>query len=239
MRDALAPVVTRNHQAVVLDFFAGSGTTAHALALLNRSDGGRRVSISVTNNEVGFADASALRSHGHRPGDREWEARGIFESVTQPRITAAWTGVRPDGQPVDLAYDDDSTMANGFEENVEFMKLTYLDSVDVELDRAFAAVAPMLWMRAGSQGAMVEHRTGADGEPLPFAVADRYGVLFDPDVWRDFVAALSPKVRVVFVVTDSSAVFAGIAENLPTGLEAVRLYENYLTTFAINQGRQS
>lgn len=34
--------------AVILDFFAGSGTTAHAVALLNAEDGGRRRTISVT-----------------------------------------------------------------------------------------------------------------------------------------------------------------------------------------------
>ena len=38
--------------AIVLDFFAGSGTTAHAVMRLNQQDGGRRQSISVTNNEV-------------------------------------------------------------------------------------------------------------------------------------------------------------------------------------------
>jgi adenine-specific DNA-methyltransferase len=70
-------------------------------------------------------------------------------------------------------------------------------------------------------------------------VADRYGVLFDPDLWRDFVAALPEGALTVFVVTDSAAVFAGVAESFPSDLEVVRLYENYLTTFAINQGRSS
>jgi adenine-specific DNA-methyltransferase len=32
---------------IILDFFAGSGTTAHAIALMNESDGGSRKSISV------------------------------------------------------------------------------------------------------------------------------------------------------------------------------------------------
>jgi hypothetical protein len=40
-------------------------------------------------------------------------------------------------------------------------------------------------------------------------------------------------------VTDSSAVFAGVAESLPSDLEVVRLYENYLTTFAISRGAVS
>ena len=82
-------------------------------------------------------------------------------------------------------------------------------------------------------------RAQASGDLLPFAVADRYGVLFDPDRWRDFVAALPDDAGTVFVVTDSAAVFAGVAESLPADLAVVRLYENYLTTFAINRGSAS
>lgn len=40
-----------NKDACVLDFFAGSGSTAHATMQLNCEDGGRRTSILVTNNE--------------------------------------------------------------------------------------------------------------------------------------------------------------------------------------------
>lgn len=37
--------------AVVLDFFAGSGSSAHAVMALNEIDGGKRVAIIITNNE--------------------------------------------------------------------------------------------------------------------------------------------------------------------------------------------
>ncbi len=71
--------------AVVLDFFAGSGTTAQAVARLNRQDGGRRQAILVTNNEVSASETQELRAKGLRPGDAEWEALGIFEHITRPR----------------------------------------------------------------------------------------------------------------------------------------------------------
>ena len=241
VEDALRFFVKEKPHAVIVDFFAGSGTTAHAAMRLNRQDGGRRQAIVVTNNEVSADEARSLTERGYHDGDPEWEALGIFEHITRPRITAAVTGLTPDGAPIngDYKFADEFPMADGFEENVEFIKLTYLDPVDVELDRAFAAVAPMLWLRAGGQGSMVAERTEASGDLLPFAVADRYGVLFDPDLWRDFVAALPDDAGTVFVVTDSAAVFAGVAESLPADLAVVRLYENYLTTFAINQGRVS
>lgn len=43
--------INRNKSEVVLDFFAGSGTTGHAVLKLNREDGGNRKFILCTNNE--------------------------------------------------------------------------------------------------------------------------------------------------------------------------------------------
>ena len=86
--------------ALVLDFFSGSGTTAHAVMRLNKQDGGRRRSISVTNNEVSPDEQRMLRAQDLRPGDSEWEALGICEYVTKPRITSAITARTPG---VDLA----------------------------------------------------------------------------------------------------------------------------------------
>jgi 16S rRNA G966 N2-methylase RsmD len=62
-------VTSQNPNALVLDFFAGSGTTLHAVAELNALDGGNRRCILVTNNE-----------------------NSICREVTQPRIKAVLTG---------------------------------------------------------------------------------------------------------------------------------------------------
>lgn len=45
-----------NKNAIVLDFFAGSGTTAQAVLELNIDDGGRRKFIICTNNQNGICD---------------------------------------------------------------------------------------------------------------------------------------------------------------------------------------
>lgn len=45
-----------NKKAVVLDFFAGSGTTAQAVLEQNRRDGGKRQFILCTNNENGICE---------------------------------------------------------------------------------------------------------------------------------------------------------------------------------------
>lgn len=48
--------VLSSKDALVLDFFAGSGTTGHAIMELNREDGGSRQFILCTNNENGIAE---------------------------------------------------------------------------------------------------------------------------------------------------------------------------------------
>ena len=45
-----------NKNAIILDFFAGSGTTGHAVMELNREDGGNRQFILCTNNENQIAE---------------------------------------------------------------------------------------------------------------------------------------------------------------------------------------
>lgn len=60
--------------AIILDFFAGSGTTGQAVSELNQEDGGNRQFILCTNNE-----------------------NQIAEDVTYPRIKTVVTGIREDG----------------------------------------------------------------------------------------------------------------------------------------------
>ncbi len=49
-------VASTNPDAVILDFFAGSGTTGHAVLELNKEDDGNRKFILCTNNENGIAE---------------------------------------------------------------------------------------------------------------------------------------------------------------------------------------
>jgi adenine-specific DNA-methyltransferase len=238
VEDTLRFFVGKKRSALVLDFFGGSGTTTHAVARLNRQDGGRRQSILVTNNEVSVGEAESLRRKGVRPGDADWETLGIFEHITRPRVEAAITGLRPDGKPIegDYKFIDESPMSDGFGENVEFLELTYLDPDDVELDQAFAAIAPLLWLRAGGRGPVIEECRDSSGRRKPYAWTKQYGVLFNPDRWRGFVERLPSNATTAFIVTDSQTTFSGIAAELPRHLDVVRLYENYLTTFRINEG---
>lgn len=236
IEDALRFFVQDKPNAVILDFFSGSGTTAHAVMRLNKQDGGQRRCISVTNNEVSAEDQKRMRKDGLRPGDEGWESQGICDYITKPRVTAAITGSTPEGEPIkgDYKFVDEFPMAEGFEENAAFFTLTYEAPLSVRHNRAFERIAPMLWMRAGSQGRIITD-LGEDG----WDVAETYGVLENLDQAGDFVARVAEEesVRTAFVVTDDDSAFQMVCRDLPSAVLPVRLYESYLQNFMLRGGR--
>ncbi len=235
VEDALRFVVSSKPEAIILDFFSGSGTTAHAVMRLNRQDGGRRQCISVTNNEVAANEQKALREQSLRPGDAEWEKHGICDYITKPRVQAAITGKTPNGEPIrgDYKFTDEFPMADGFEENAEFFTLTYEARSAVNHNLAYARIAPLLWLRAGASGRRID-KLPAEG----WAVADTYGLLTEVDQATPFINYVSKAngLRVAYIVTDDDRRFQAIAKRLPDGVEPVRLYESYLTNFSFANG---
>ncbi|MDQ0221424.1 site-specific DNA-methyltransferase [Peribacillus cavernae] len=235
VEDTLRFFISNKPDAIVLDFFAGSGTTCHAVARLNRQDGGRRQCILVTNNEVAANEQAALRKAGLRPGDPEWEKWGICEYITKPRIEASITGRTPEGEEIkgDYSFYDKFPLAEGFAENAEFFTLTYETPVAVSHDRAFERIAPLLWMRAGSKGRRIES--------LPeqgWDVTDTYGLLKDLDKVAAFAYAVEERgtISIVYIVTDDERRFQSVAQRLPSAIEPIRLYESYLTNFRFSVG---
>lgn len=259
VEDALSFFIMDKPKALVVDFFGGSGTTAHAVMRLNARDQGRRRSIVVTNNEVSAEEAAELRKKGFEPGDPEWEELGIFEHITKPRIEAAVTGRTPSGAPAKGRYKaygqvekkcscddsscegktvetdlvDEQPLSSGFPENVEYFKLTYEDNQLVRLGRKFEAIAPILWLRAGAEGERI-NTLPEDGWAMP--KKGFYGVLTDIDQWEPFVDAINARddVRCVFIVTDSQAEFEAINVQIDQSIDSVRLYSDYLQSFEIN-----
>jgi adenine-specific DNA-methyltransferase len=82
VKDCLESVIKSNKNAIVLDFFAGSGTTGHAVLDMNKDDGGKRKFIICTNNESNICD-----------------------EVTYPRIKNCIEGYNYKGKLKDKLYD--------------------------------------------------------------------------------------------------------------------------------------
>ena len=102
--DILRYFLREKPNALVVDFFAGSGTTLHAINLLNFEDNGNRRCIMVTNNEVSSSESKVLREHGFQPGDEEWNALGIARYVTWPRTVCSIRGSNIKDQPIKGNY---------------------------------------------------------------------------------------------------------------------------------------
>lgn len=235
VEDSISLFIKDKKDAVVLDFFSGSGTTAHAVMRLNKQDGGSRQCISVTNNEVSAEEQKQLKEQKLRPGDIDWEKWGICEYITKPRIKAAITGLTPDGKPIqgDYKFNDEFPMSDGFKENAEFFTLSYESALAVSHNIAFKQIAPLLWMRAGSRGRRIDEipSTGWD-------IADTYGLLVNIDLSEDFSQEIKthPDIQIAYIVTDDERVFQSIAKKLPKHIEPVRLYESYLNNFSFANG---
>ena len=168
VRDCLAAVVRNRPDALILDFFAGSGTTFHATCLLNAEDGGSRRTVLVTNNEVDEKTAKSLNKEGLYRGDDGFEAHGIFSQATRPRCEAVVTGVQPNGKKVTGTHIDGRPFALGFQENVEFFRLDYLDPDEVDLGNQFEAIFPSLWLASGGVGVGARNHSGSCSQSEPF-----------------------------------------------------------------------
>lgn len=238
VEDALR-LVTQKKNALVIDFFAGSGTTLHAINLLNAQDNGQRRCIIVTNNEVSVDEAKALSNDGYQPGDPEWEALGIARYVTWPRTKCSILGVDIKNNPIAGEYfGRDIPMSDGFKANAAFFKLGFLDRVAVALGRQFKEMLPTLWMKAGAIGKCPEMISDIMPNMLVLP-ENRFAVLIDERYYMEFIDALdqNPEIETVYIVTDSEAGY----RDMIVGMEdknTYQLYRDYLDNFRINSVRR-
>lgn len=239
VEDTILPLVRSKKSAVILDFFAGSGTTCHATCLMNWRDGGSRVSISVTNNEVGAEQASKLAASGHFLGDEPYEDAGVANAVAWPRIKAAVTGVGASGKPLGGSYlgcDRNGVgrdFAMGFSENIEHFRLDFLDPDEVARGDAFNAIVPILWMVAGCRGGREDSKGST---PWFIPRHSPFAVLIQEKQFRGFREKLAERkdIEWVFLITDSEENFGQMRRTLGRKYQCVQLYKSYLENFRIN-----
>lgn len=231
--DTLRTVVGENPNALILDFFAGSGTTFHATALLNTEDDGERKCILITNNEVNEKIVKELNEQGMFAGQPEYEKYGICESITWPRSKYTINGKRDDGTQLEGKYQNDREMKEGFEENIEYFRLDFLDPQDVASGEKFESILPILWLMAGAQGKR-ENDKGEKGWFIP--KNSPFAVLVDEHAFTQFKKAIAKRsdLTYIFIVTDSLEAYQKMIAQLSEGVKTKMLYKSYLDNFKIN-----
>lgn len=241
-KDAVATIVANNKHALIIDFFAGSGTTLHAVNLLNAEDGGKRQCIMVTNNEVSDDEAKTLTSKGFTPGDAEWENLGIANYVTWPRTVCSINGKDIKGENLKGNYiGSDIPMADGFKANAVFFKLGFLDKTSVQLGRQFKELLPLLWLKAGGWGKCPESEKLIKDNILPPYIIlpeNHFAVLIDEKFFSEFESRVNSENEIwtAYIVTDFEKGFKSMTKSLNVK-KSYQLYCDYLDNFRINTER--
>ena len=240
VRDTIRFFVSSKPDALIVDFFAGSGTTMHAVNLLNAEDGGHRRCIMVTNNEVSADEAKMLKDKGYQPGDAEWEKLGIAHYVTWPRTVCSIKGQDVNGDPLKgdyLGSEPPMHMADGFKANAAFFKLGFLNPTAVSLGMCFSEMLPTLWLKTGAKGKCPE-LTGEQIPDMLILPENQFAVLINENTFADFAEKIAehPEIQTVFLATDYEVNYQSMVKNLNVA-NAYQLYRDYLDHFRVNRGR--
>lgn len=208
-RDAIAAVVRDRKDALILDFFAGSGTTLNAINLLNAEDGGCRRCIIVTNNELSSEDSTRLKSEGYQPNDSVWQQMGICQAVTWPRTKYSILGKRDDGTILDGRYYMTNTVKKELDRN--FYQLNFVAANPSKQQKK-----QMISLLRDKNGKTQLPQKLVDDSG--FIVSEDYSasVLFDIAVTDEWLMELQGQDQITdfYIVTDDKREFVAIKEKV-------------------------
>lgn len=232
VHDCLRLFTKNKSDALIIDFFAGSGTTLQAISLLNAEDGGHRRCILVTNNEVSEKEAKALTEEGLHPGDPGWEKYGIARYVTWPRTTCSILGKDVYGKPLEGEY-----ITSLKEDKPHSRKVIQL-SLPIPQGKEGTKLKKQILALMGKDKLP---QSLAKGE-CPYIVDEKYtvSILFDDKKADEWLEALSgqDQIHEFYVVTDDNKLFRhckeAIEEELGDYLEKVPVKIPMADGFAAN-----
>ena len=206
VRDAIQFFVSEKPEVIVLDFFAGSGTTLNAVNLLNEADGGRRQCIMVTNNEVSEEEANILYAQDYRQGQAEWEQHGICQSVTWPRSKYSILGKHDDDSELDGEYFTGKTV-----EREKPRKFQQIDFTSIDALRTAAKKKQLVALIDSIPQSVVKKDSA-------FVVSEKHpaSILFDESQADAWLEALEDQEHIAdfYIITASKATFVDLKSRI-------------------------
>ena len=125
----------------------------------------------------------------------------------------------------------------GFLENLQYLRLGYLDPSDVEMGNCLGDLLNVLWLMSGAYGAP----EAPPKKNMPFLFGSTFGLLVKESCFRSFIKQLKqhPEVTHVFLITDSEHVFNEMLVQMresgaAASRDVIHLYRNYLENFCLN-----
>jgi len=208
VKDCLGFAVWGNKKALILDFFAGSGTTLNAVNLLNYEDSGSRRCIMVTNNEVSEDIVKKLKQNGFVNGDREWEREGICQAITWPRTKNSILGRSSDGITLDGDYF--TSLQASKERPRKYTQLSFLDKKALNSTKNIKQLVSLLGKDKLPQSLVKSI--------CKYIISDKYpvSILIDDSAKDEWLSKLEGQDHIIefYVVTDSISLFNEIKEKL-------------------------
>lgn len=154
-----------NKNSVILDFFAGSGTTGQATIELNKEDGGHRQFILCTNN-----------------GDKGPDSTKIAEEITYPRVKTVITGKRQDG----------SKYSDGIPANLRYYKINHREkkpSIDANRQDIVAYMENIIQVKENAY-----KQLEANEDFVVYESKEKYvGLVFEPFSLEEVIANLKER----------------------------------------------
>ena len=208
-----------NQNSIILDFFSGSATTAHAVMQLNAEDGSNRKFIMVQ-----LPENTDEKSEAYKAGYKT-----ICE-IGKERIRRAGKKIKEENagkegiDKLDIGFRvlklDSSNMQDVYYTPQEFT-MNDLFADNVKPDRTAEDLLFQVMLDLGVElSATIEQRT-MNGKQV-FFVNDNYLVAcFDTDITEDTIKAIAKLKPYYFVMRDSSLASDNVADNFD------QLFETY------------
>ena len=201
VHDTIRFFVANKPNALIVDFFAGSGTTLHAVNLLNAEDGGKRRCIMVTNNEVSAEEEQRLKAANLQPGMEEWEKWGIARYVNWPRTKCSILGQDVNGEPLRGKYQ--TYLKHEKEKGRLIKQITLVDNPDT-----LKAAQKKELIALCCQGKLPQNLVKADSK---FIVSDEHvcSIIFDTNYAEEWLEEMDGQDQVteIYIVTRNNQVF--------------------------------
>lgn len=206
VHDVLRFFVANKPNALILDFFAGSGTTLHAVNLLNKEDGGHRRCIMVTNNEVSADEETVFRERGLHKGDEEWEQFGIARYVNWPRTKCSIEGVDVNGQPINGEYITSNTQEIPQSRSIKQLSFNIPDGRQgINVKKQIVALINDKKMPQNSVTAECPYIVKEDASTA---------ILFDINCIEDFFEEIHDDIETIYVVSVNNSAFNSAKQKL-------------------------
>lgn len=199
VRDTINIITKNKPDAIILDFFAGSGTTLHAVNLLNKEDGGHRRCIMVTNNEVSANEEKTFRARGLHKGDEDWEEYGIARYVNWPRTKCSIEGVDVNGQPINGEYITSNTQEMTQKRAIKQLSFYIPDGRQgINVKKQIVALINDKKMPQNSVTAECPYIVKEDASTA---------ILFDMNSFDDFFDEIHEDIETIYIVSTNNRAF--------------------------------